>query len=177
MKEILIPCSIIGAIIIIAIVIAIVSFNKSEKKVKKQVNEFNIDKQVKKSSLPTYTIKEQYLSYTEKQFYNAIKRILNDKYIIFPQVPLSQIIIKNSNSKYQNELYRVIDFCIFDKNYHPLLCIEINDETHRQKDRYIRDKKVQDIINSSGLHLITFWTNYGVNSDYIKRKLGCYIEL
>ena len=178
MKNVLLPLAILVAIIILVIICAFKIHNKADKKAKQQVDEYKPNIQPKQEQQQaTYEIKQKYLSHTEQSFYNAIKTILNDKYLIFPQVPLSQIIIKNSNGRYQNELYRVIDFCIFDKDFHPLLCIEINDETHRQQDRYIRDKKVQDIINSSGLHLITFWTEYGVNTDYIRRKIGCYIKL
>lgn len=146
---------------------------------KKQVQDYapKIERSKTKKQQPTYAIKENYLSYTEQQFFNVIKKIVNDKYLVFPQIPLSQIIIKNSESRYQNELYRIIDFCIFDKNYHPLLCIEINDETHRQKDRYIRDKKVENLLNIVGLPLITLWTDFGIKPEYIERRIKQHIEL
>lgn len=94
-----------------------------------------------------YEIKQKYLSNVELEFYTAIQSILEDKFILFPQVPLSQIIVKKSEKRYQSELYRVIDFCIFTKSYTPLVCVEINDSTHHQKERYIRDKKVKEILN------------------------------
>ncbi len=125
-----------------------------------------------------YEIKSKYLSYYELKYYEAIQNILEGKYILFPQVPLSQIIVvKNKKSKYQSELYRVIDFCIFDKDYTPLLCIEINDETHHQRNRYIRDKKVQNILNNAGLPLITLWTNFELNINYIENRIKQHIEI
>lgn len=124
-----------------------------------------------------YKIKQKYLSNCEISFYNTIKDIIKDKYKIFPQVPLSQIIIKQPETKWHTELFRIIDFCIFSNDYTPLICIEINDKTHHQKERYNRDKKVENILNEAGLPLITLWTDWGVNKDYIERRLNDLIEL
>ncbi len=124
-----------------------------------------------------YIKKRHYLTNTEIEFYEAIKEIIQDNYIVLPQIPLSQIVEKENKNKYQNELYRVIDICIFDKEYTPLLCIEINDETHHLKDRYMRDIKVKEILNKGGLPLITLWTIYGVNPEYIKKRINEHIKL
>lgn len=126
----------------------------------------------------TYTAKQHYLSNTEQNFYNTIRNITEDQYITLPQVPLSQIVEKQSNYKYQNELYRVVDICIFEKKtYKPLLCIEINDETHHQKNRYMRDLKVKEILRQAGIPLIILWTEYGVNVEYIKKRINEHIRL
>jgi predicted NAD-dependent protein-ADP-ribosyltransferase YbiA (DUF1768 family) len=55
--------------------------------------------------------------------------------------------------------------------------IEINDNTHNTKERYIRDMKVKEILDKANLPIITLWTSYGVNYDYIERRLKEYIEL
>ncbi len=118
-----------------------------------------------------YSVKPRYLSPYELQYYNILQNILSNNYYIFPQVPLSQIIEKHSASNYRTELYRVVDFCIFDKEYYPLLCIEINDSTHLKKDRTKRDSKVAEILKSARLPLITFWTYEEINVQVIRKKL------
>lgn len=115
--------------------------------------------------------KKALMSEIEMKFHNAFEIAVNNEYIVLPQVNLGTIIQKNGKFKYHNELFRNIDFCIFDKSYSPLLLIEINDETHNRRDRIERDKKVKEISASAGLALITFHTKYGINQEYITKRL------
>ena len=64
-----------------------------------------------------------------------------------------------------------MDFIITDLSYRPLLVIEINDQTHRLPERRERDKKVACICEEAGIPLIRLWTSYGVNEEYIKKKI------
>lgn len=123
----------------------------------------------------TYTTKNSLLTPIEIQFFQCFQNILKDYFYIFPQINLATIINKISSSKYQNELFRNIDFGIFDKNFKPLLLIEINDLTHKQKDRIERDKKVLEICSMAGLPLIQFWTSYGINPEYIEQKFRQFL--
>lgn len=118
-----------------------------------------------------YSIKPKYISPNEQEYYEILKKIIGDRYIIFPQVPLSQLVEKHSSSNYRTELFRTIDFCIFDKNYYPLLCIEINDTSHLKKDRSQRDGRVSEILKSARLPLLTLWTYEAVNEQEIKKRL------
>jgi hypothetical protein len=121
-----------------------------------------------------YSIKPRFVSPNEQEYLAIIKQMLRPDYIVFPQVPLSQIVEKHSPSNYKNELFRIVDFCIFDADYYPILCIEINDNTHLTKDRAQRDSKVSAILKSARLPLVTFWTYEGVNADKIKKALKPY---
>lgn len=121
-----------------------------------------------------YSVKPRYLSPNEQEYFTVLKSILKEKYIIFPQVPLSQIVEKHSASNYKTDLFRVIDFCIFDKNYYPLLCIEINDTSHLKKERSKRDQKVGDILKSARIPLLTLWTYEGIDEMTIKKQLKQY---
>lgn len=50
------------------------------------------------------------------------------------QVNLASIISKDSNQRYQSELYRNVDYGIFSKDLTKLyLLIELNDSTHKSK--------------------------------------------
>lgn len=125
----------------------------------------------------TYTYNKKCLmTETEKQFFSAIKNAADSAYVVLPQVNLATVIEKQGDFKYQNELYRNIDFCIFDLSFNPLLLIEINDDTHNDPKRRKRDIKVKDISNKAGIPIVTFYTKYGINQEYIATKLQEYLK-
>lgn len=121
-----------------------------------------------------YSIKPRYISPCEEEYFEIIKSLLNPEYKIFPQVPLSQLVEKHSQANYKTELFRVIDFCIFDSQYYPVLCIEINDATHVNKSRAKRDSKVSEILQSARIPLVVFWTYEGIEVAFIKKTLKPY---
>lgn len=129
------------------------------------------------STSHVYSSKTSIMTDCEKRYYEVIKEIVEPEYRIQPQINLASIIDKDTQSRYRNELFRNIDFGIFDKNYALLLLIEINDQTHTQKDRIARDSKVKAICEEAGIPLITFWTKYGVNEPYIRNSLQQHLPI
>ena len=113
----------------------------------------------------------------EKSFFEVIKEIVEPQYTIQPQINLASVIDKEQHTKYRNELFRNIDFGIFDKNYSLVLLIEINDQSHAQPNRIDRDNKVKSICADAGIPLITFWTKYGIDKKYIYNRLQEYLPL
>lgn len=107
----------------------------------------------------------------EKKFFAAIKCSVSEKYTVFPQINLATIVKKQGDFRYQNELYRNIDFGIFDKDYNCVLLVEINDATHNDPKRRKRDIKVKEITQAAEIPLITFYTKYGVNQEYIAKRI------
>ncbi len=77
---------------------------------------------------------------------------LHNEYIIIPQVNLASVIQKE-NTKYRTELFRNIDFGIFNKDFELLLLIELNDKSHIQRNRKIRDRKVKNILKECNIPL------------------------
>lgn len=109
----------------------------------------------------------------EKYFYDILIELESELDVrIHPQINLATIIKKEINNHYINELFRNIDFAIFDKDYKKvLLLIEINDKTHSSKKRMARDIKVERIINQAGIKLIKFYSNYPNKKEYIKDRI------
>lgn len=122
---------------------------------------------------------KEFISYYEKYFYDILKDIERDyDVIVQPQVNLASVIEKNIKHKYVNELFRNIDFGIFDKNFHKLLlAIEINDSSHLKKDRIIRDLKVEKILNQANIKLIKFYTNMPNEKLYVTNRILTYLDL
>jgi len=113
--------------------------------------------------------KKIFLTPTEKKFYNTLKEI-NNEYIVFPQINLASIIDK-TNSRYRNELFRNIDFGIFNTNFELLLLIELNDNTHNYIRRKDRDLKVKKILAECNIPLLTFYTCYPNEKDYVLNRI------
>ena len=133
-----------------------------------------VEEEIEETPKAKYTIKKSQMSEIEKYFYNVLTKHFSSTYDIRPQVPLSSIIVKEKSfpREYQNELNRVIDFGIFNREtQEPLLLIEINDKTHNQSSRKVRDKKVQSICESARIKLITFWTKFDNKEDYIVNRV------
>ena len=125
---------------------------------------------------PEYSYhKKRLMTRTEKQYFDYIKNSINPSYIVQPQVNLASIIIKVGNFRFQNELFRNIDFGIFDKNYNIVLLIEINDETHFRKDRIERDERVRSIVDSAEIPLITFYPECDMDEEYIKKRINEFL--
>ena len=122
---------------------------------------------------------KEFMSYYEKYFYDILKDIERDyDVIVQPQVNLASVIEKNIKHKYVNELFRNIDFGIFDKNFHKLLlAIEINDSSHLKKDRIIRGLKVEKILNQANIKLIKFYTNMPNEKLYVTNRILTYLDL
>lgn len=116
-------------------------------------------------------IKKSFMTDNEKRFYSKLKNIETLGYKVIPQVNLASIITKQSDSRYNTELFRNIDFGIFDNEYNLLLLIELNDSSHKQATRHERDLKVKRICESAKIKLIFFYTSYPNEEDYIINRI------
>ncbi|MBQ5711289.1 MAG: DUF2726 domain-containing protein [Oscillospiraceae bacterium] len=119
-----------------------------------------------------YDARKTLISQTEQRFFEAIKSAVPDGHHIFPQIDLASFIERTDGARYHNELFRIVDFLVTDANYSPLFIIEINDQTHLNKDRKERDEKVQKICEEAGIPILKLWTSYGVDPEYIKKRIG-----
>ena len=118
-------------------------------------------------------VSKQFLSNSEYDFLTKFIDLENELHVnIVPQVNLASIIQKVSNSRFNTELFRNIDFGIFNADYSKLLLlIELNDESHNNYHRKKRDIKVRDICNKAGIKLITFYTRYSNEKEYVKSRI------
>lgn len=118
-----------------------------------------------------YEVKNSLITPTEHSFFVALKELVPQGYMVFPQINLAAFIDRTDDVSFHNELFRNIDFLITDETYRPKIAVEINDSTHLDKGRKERDEKVSNILEEAGIPLLKLWTSYGVNHDYIKKKI------
>lgn len=114
---------------------------------------------------------KNFMTPSEHEFYNKMIE-LETEYNIVPQVCLASVVNKTGNSRYQSQLYRIIDFGIFTKDYKKLLLlIELNDNTHKTYNRRDRDLKVKKICNDANIEIITFYSCYPNEKDYVLKRI------
>lgn len=118
-----------------------------------------------------YELKSSLVTRNEMEYLNCIKAILPENCLIQAQANLASFIERTDGARFQNELYRNVDFIITDLSYRPLMVVEINDQTHLTGDRRERDKKVSNICEEAGIPIVKLWTSYGVNQEYIKKRV------
>ena len=130
-----------------------------------------------KSDTPTpfrmqtlYEIKPFMTEY-ERRIYSILLK-LGDDYKIIPQVNMASIIKKKNNDHYYSDLFRNIDFAIFDKDCSNLLMlIEIDDSTHNSYKRRQRDEKVNNICHDVGIKILHFYTSYPNEEGYVLNRI------
>ena len=135
---------------------------------------FGIIKKEEEEILKEKTIykKKNIMTDYEYKFYLILKELEKYNYKVIPQVNLATIVEKVNNKKYYTELFRNIDFVIFNEDLtDALLLIEVNDATHNTKKRKSRDIKVKSICNNAGLNLITFYTKYANEKSYVLNRV------
>lgn len=190
-NEVTIKFLVINIFVILPIIIGIGIYNENKLKRKKREEQERKKEQSKKNT-PKYVQRtpqnninkyeiykpRKLLTKAEIEFYNKLLRATYDKnVIILPQINLASIIDKNFNKKYRLELFRNIDFGVFDTEYNLLLLIEYNDATHLQPDRKHRDYKVKEICELSGIPLVTFWTKDENEIEYIQEKINEHVKI
>lgn len=118
-----------------------------------------------------YDPKAYLISKSEQAYYAALCSAVPQGFHIFPQVNLAAFIVRTDNARFQNELFRNVDFLITSAKYQPLMVVEINDQTHYSTERKERDEKVRNICEEAGIPILTLWTQYGINPEYIKKRI------
>ncbi len=116
--------------------------------------------------------KKVFLTPSEKIFFSKLKPLEQElDVIVIPQVNLASVIKKVTPSKFQTELFRNIDFGIFNSNYDLLLLIELNDQSHNQSRRRKRDVRIKEICKKAGIRLISFYTSYENEPHYVENRV------
>jgi hypothetical protein len=115
--------------------------------------------------------RKSFLTESEKRFLELLLPLKQHGIIVVPQINLASIIKKNGNARFNTELFRNIDFGLFDKDFKIKLLIELNDKTHNQKSRKYRDIRVREIVKIAQIPIITFYTNKPNRQEYVLSRI------
>lgn len=118
-----------------------------------------------------YTLKQKLLNKYEMFFFNVVRKKLNHRYVIIPQVNLQSIVETDTITR-NDELFRNIDFMIYHTDkFVPFLAIEINGKQHYTNEYWKeRDRSVKNILSDIGLPLLT------INVEDLKKADEKYIQ-
>lgn len=96
--------------------------------------------------------KNKYLmTQNERIVYQKLNNSLSTKYIIFPQISIRSLIARNIKIK-DNTQWKIVDFLVCKRpNYEPVLAIEVNDRTHEQYERKVRDNHVTIMLKEMNI--------------------------
>lgn len=106
-----------------------------------------------------YRASDRFLSPAEYSFFMVSKKVLSDRFVICPQVPLSAIFFitdkQNYTAAYNKISRKRIDYLVCDGlTVKPLFGIELDDKSHERNDRIERDIFVENVFEASGMPLI-----------------------
>jgi hypothetical protein len=114
----------------------------------------------KKSASFKYRTKDRFLSPAEHSFFLVLHQLLSDKYAVFPQVRIADVLQpkdKGNFSALNKITSKHFDFLLCDKQTLMIVAaVELDDQSHRRNDRIARDYFLNSACQSAGLQLIRF---------------------
>ena len=125
------------------------------------------------NNFPSGFYKNKYLmTVVEKEFFDILKSIVPDKYVVYPQVPMN-ILVKSKRVADRNRINRKrVDFVIFSKdNYNPQVVIELDDKTHNLPSRIKRDRVVDMALFKANLPIVHFPVKQRTNRELLGKEL------
>ncbi len=104
--------------------------------------------------------KRKILTDAEQSFYLKLKELVADRYYIFPQIHLANLLTVKARGKNWKRLFnkviqKSVDFVLVDKiTFETKLVIELDDSTHLRKVRIERDSFVNSSLKSAGIAIL-----------------------
>ena len=119
------------------------------------------------------------LTENEKKFYDVLYEIINkDDILIQTQVVLYDIIetkIKNDYSSFNKIKSKSIDYVLVNKNFEILLCIELDDNTHKKSERIERDNFVNKIFEETDIKLLRVAVEQNYDTENLRKIINSYL--
>lgn len=120
--------------------------------------------------LNEFSLKERLIdSDAEDVVYSVLKTFINEQYMIFPHVSFRDV-FKWRYDRYWRLTNKValmhFDFGVYDKDYHPVLFVEVNGGKHEKKNRAENDLFKKELMNANNIKLVTIdLSNYKSNEE------------
>jgi len=126
-------------------------------------------------------VKRSYMRKEEISYLHHIQSAINEKYIVKPQVHLSDIAdVKFGYYDHDNLYYDlkriIIDYVVFDQEFNPLVGIELNGSSHFLKHRQSRDSLAENLLHNIGVEYLEIDLSKKFNAietkNAIERKIN-----
>ncbi len=121
-------------------------------------------------------VKRSYMRKEELAYLQHLQSALSEKYMVKPQVHLSDIAdVKFGYYDHDNLFYdlkRIIfDYVVFDQQYIPLVGIELNGSSHLFNPRQSRDKLAENLLHNIGVEYLEIELSKKFNADEIQTAI------
>ncbi|HEX8923361.1 MAG TPA: DUF2726 domain-containing protein, partial [Patescibacteria group bacterium] len=136
---------------------------------------------IKQYYLP-YRVRSRIMSQREMELFVNLRKVLGSRFDIYPQAKLDKIFFVDlpKTSKYHDGCFykisqKSVDFLIVEKEFQkPVFAIELDDFTHEDINRRIRDGFVEELFRVTKFPLVRF--NEGqYGEEELKRIFGRYL--
>ncbi len=131
-----------------------------------------------------YQKKDSLLTEAEKKFFTVLQQVVGDRYLVFPQVSLLEILspIAGLSSRLRYSAHnriqaKHIDFLLCEKETtRPLVAIELDDSSHYRSDRVARDNFLNEAFVGAGLPLLHIKTSSHYNLETILAEINAVLD-
>ncbi|MBO4823660.1 MAG: DUF2726 domain-containing protein [Clostridia bacterium] len=105
-------------------------------------------------------------------FYEALRKALPEKYIIYVNVPIEKL-FEQSKRESLHMLGQYADYVVFTPSLMPVLVVDLYDMSIINLDRVNRIKAVsKEILRNSGIPVLDYQYNENCNIDELRRKIA-----
>lgn len=142
------------------------------------ITSFRTNDRIKEKATYAYTAKEHLMTVSEEAFFRLLSEVVSEKYLVLPQVHLSALLehkIPKQNWKYafRHINGKSVDYVLCDKiTLKPVYVIELDDYTHKYKNRVERDTEVERIFAGANIPLVRFSDYKNLSPEDIIAKLS-----
>jgi len=126
-----------------------------------------------------YKKREVFMTEAERNFFSILLLTIGEQYQIFAQVHLPTIVDHKINGQNWKGAFRHIDeksvdFVLCEKvTLKPILAIELDDRSHEEESRMMRDEEVKRIIETdAGIPLLRIKNEKSYSSEELKMKIS-----
>jgi hypothetical protein len=120
-----------------------------------------------------YKKKGELMTKAEKEFFDVLEKVVNNRYYIIPQVKISNLAVVSGTRNYKTYLNKIdrktVDFVLFDKQFLPVVVVELDDSSHNDLSRKKRDNFVDMVMKKIGLKIVHIKTAYKYNLEDINK--------
>lgn len=111
----------------------------------------------KSGLISSYKKRESVMDKREVEFFFELQKQIPNGFYIFPKMRVADIIETTDGKGYYAERNNILpkhtDFLIADKNFRPILAIELNGSSHTKRNRKESDNKKREVFQLVGLPL------------------------
>ncbi len=125
-----------------------------------------------------FTKKISVMRNDEKLLFDILLKLYGDKYYVFPQMTLSNLLDVKNDFKDHDNLYREIDHRSIDylfcnrETITPILAIELNGESHKLNSRKNRDKLIKNILTKANIRFLSIEKKLNYDSNEISKTVN-----